>query len=78
MWSRKDSVVVVVKAVKGALADGWQPGKDLPVIMVSAIGDLVPAMDGVALVSDELKGNPAAFYAAFGLAAKDLAAAFAV
>lgn len=69
-------LVKFVAAVKKSLENGWQPGADVSAIMVSAIGDLVPAMDGVTLLDEELKENPAAFVAAFGLAFKDLAKVF--
>lgn len=59
-----------------ALDDGWQPGQDIPVVITAAIGDLVPALDGVTLMADEFKDNPAAFYMALGLSAKDIAALF--
>lgn len=37
-------VAKFVKAMKGALADGWQVGTDLPVAMSHAISDLAPAL----------------------------------
>jgi len=50
-----------VGSVKQALADGWQPGQDLPVIITSAVTDLVPSIQGVDQMDDEAKENPIAF-----------------
>lgn len=40
-----------------ALADGWQPGTDLPVILTSAIQDLAPVLKDVVSVREEV-GQP--------------------
>lgn len=43
----------LTKAVKQALADGWQPMTDVPVIVMAAIHDLGPAVQGLEKVDDE-------------------------
>ncbi len=53
-----------VKAIK----DGWAPGTDIPLIITAAIGDLGPAMAGIANLPEELKEDKAAFAAAFAWA----------
>lgn len=42
-------------AIKQALADGWQAGQDLPVVLASAVGDLAPVLQGVSALKDEEK-----------------------
>ena len=44
-----------ILAVKTALADGWQLGEDLPVIMGSAMATLVPSVAGVENMPAEMK-----------------------
>lgn len=50
-----------VAAVKTALADGWQLGTDIPVVVSAALATLVPAIDGVTKVKDELAEDKKAF-----------------
>lgn len=50
-----------LKATKQALADGWQPGQDLPVLMAAAVTELVPALQGVEQLDDEAKADKQAF-----------------
>lgn len=56
-----DGLAKFVGAVKTALKDGWQPGSDLPVLLSSTITDLVPALDGIDKVKEELLKEKAAF-----------------
>lgn len=51
----------MIASVKQALADGWQPGTDLPVIISSAVSDLVPAVQGVDKIGAEMAENKQAF-----------------
>lgn len=48
-----------VVVTKKALADGWQPGSDLPEIMSSAIADLIPALSGVEKIPAEAQDQQA-------------------
>lgn len=50
-----EGIGAVTKAVKEALADGWQPGTDMPAIITAAITNLVPAMQGVEKIPAEVK-----------------------
>lgn len=59
-----------------ALADGWQPGQDLPLIMSAAIADLVPAVQGVELVAGELEENRKAFLMAHAASGVELLDSF--
>jgi hypothetical protein len=61
----------VVAAVKVALADGWQAGTDLPILMTAALVELVPAVQGVEHLDDEAKAHPAAFSKALALGVAD-------
>lgn len=47
-----------VVAVETALADGWQMGQDLPVIITSAVQNLVPAISDVKAAGDDLTADP--------------------
>ena len=44
----------------------------IPAVIQAAIVDLVPAMDGVTLIADEIKNSPEAFYMAVAISGKDL------
>lgn len=61
-----------------ALEDGWQYGDDLPDIISSAVSNLLPALDGASLISDERKKNPRAFYTTISLMIVDIADAAGV
>ena len=45
-------------ALKQALADGWQPGMDLPAVITSVVADLVPALQGMDQVPVEVAASP--------------------
>ena len=60
-------------AVKTAMADGWQMGQDLPVVIAAAMGDLMPAMQGVDKLGEELGENKIAFAKAFAMSGFDFA-----
>jgi hypothetical protein len=62
-----------VKALKTALADGFQVGDDVPVILASALGDLVPIVTGFENIKLEMEANRSAFLAAITLTAIKLA-----
>lgn len=61
-----------VVALKGALKDGWQPGKDIPVVLNAAMTDLMPAVEGLEKLEDEIKADKAAFVSALALPAMAL------
>jgi hypothetical protein len=44
-----DAVLAIIKATKAALADGWQPGSDVPAILTACLSQLgaVSALSGV-------------------------------
>lgn len=70
------ALVKMITAIKDALADGWQPGTDVPVIIAQALTVLVPAIDGISQLDDEIEENLGAFVRAFGIAAIDLTTIF--
>ena len=51
-------VADLINAIKTAVEDGWQPGKDIPVIMTEVIARLVPALAGVEKIVEEFKLEP--------------------
>lgn len=65
-------VARLVEIVKNQVADGWQPGIDIPVIIASAIGDLVPAIQGVEKIKEEIAENKVAFGHALLLGAAEI------
>ena len=50
-------LVKFAAALKQALADGFQAGSDVPVILSSAMMDLIPAVNGFELISEESKST---------------------
>lgn len=48
----------LVVAIKACVADGWQPGQDIPVIISEVIGKLVPALAGTEKLPEEFKVDP--------------------
>ena len=66
------SLVKFVVAAKGALADGWQPGSDLPVILSSAIADLAPVLGKVGSLPAEFEADKVGFVKGINVALFDL------
>lgn len=66
----------MLKDVRQALADGWQPGQDIPVILSSAMARLGTAVDGALKVNDERKASPQAFVNAVMLPVADAVGSF--
>jgi len=63
----------IVAAVKQSLADGFQPGQDLPVLIMAAVADL-PAVLGAAVgVPGDLAEDKLAFVKGVNLGAYDIA-----
>lgn len=65
----------LVKVIRTQLANGWQVGEDLGPIFQSAIGDLVPAVQGVDQLTAEQREDPVAFAHAVSLGLADIYAA---
>jgi len=63
-------------AIRDAVKDGWQTGEDLPLLVASALTDLVPSAAGAEKLGDEAKEDPFAFGKAFALAGTDIAQSF--
>lgn len=62
----------VLKAVKLALADGFQVGQDLPVLITAAISELPKAIEGVDKLPEEAKQDTVAFIKALTLPVADM------
>lgn len=69
-----DAVVGIVAATKEALADGFQPGADLPAVVAAAFAKLPAAVAGVESIAAELAEDRAAAFAAVNVGALELAA----
>ena len=50
-------VVKIIEAVQVALKDGYQPGQDLPVILMTSFGALTEAMIGYEKIAAEAKSG---------------------
>ena len=48
-----------VSSTRQALADGWQPGQDLPVVLASALEHLIPAIQGAEKIGAEAANKQA-------------------
>ena len=66
---------VIVKSVKGALDDGFQMEKDLPVIVAQAL-TVIGAITNINKLGDNWKEDPGAFIKAASIGGADIAAVF--
>lgn len=66
-----DAIVGLVKAVKKALADGFQPA-DITAIVGSEFGELMTGITGIELVAGEIKADLFGSLSFAGLAAGEL------
>jgi len=48
----------ILAQTKAALADGWQPGTDLPQILMGCFASLSKAIEGVGEAGEEFKAYP--------------------
>ena len=69
----KDALVAITKATKQALADGWQPGTDLPAIITVAAAHLLTAVDGMAKIPQEYQEARGGFIKTMGVGMGDIA-----
>jgi hypothetical protein len=58
----------MVKEIKKALSDGWQPGQDLPVVFAAIIGNMAQMVEGVQSAKKEQAADPEAFVLACSMA----------
>lgn len=71
-WSEVgDALVGVAVAVKAAKADGWQPGTDIPAVLMASFGPLAKALEGAQNLPVEAKESPAGAIKALALAGAD-------
>lgn len=56
-----DALAEIVRQAKLALKDGFQPGQDIPAIVLGSFNKLTVALDGMGKVPADLKGNTPAF-----------------
>jgi len=67
-----EALVEIVKATKTALADGFQPGQDVPAVVAAAWTKLPAAMQGIEQVPGEVVAHRGALVKSAGCAAGDL------
>jgi hypothetical protein len=65
-------LVNFLKDVQKAIADGYQPDQDFPIMLMSAVNNLIPAVQGMDQVDDEMRENKKAFVINMGIMAGDL------
>lgn len=70
------AVTNVVKAVKEALKDGFDPMTDVPTIVIKSLSELKTGVEGVQHLGSEAKEDLEAFLNAWMLAGTDLAGEF--
>lgn len=51
----------ILKAVQDARKDGWDTATDLPMLVVNAVRELLPAVEGVEKLPAEAKANGVMF-----------------
>ena len=57
-----DALVNIVENAKVALADGWQPGQDIPVILMGSIGAIREGIEGMDKMPAEAKADIAGLF----------------
>ena len=65
-------VVAFLKDIKGAIANGYQADQDFPTILISAVNNLIPAVEGMGQIDDEMRDDKKAFMVSMGMMAGDL------
>lgn len=63
-----------VSVVKAAMADGWDPSKDLPDVMIAAVKDMAMVVDKFPDAMAEVAADKAGAMKAIGVAAMEMAA----
>ena len=71
-----DAIANLAIVVKKALADGFQPGMDIPVIITEAIAELPGIIGNISGLAEEFKGDKAAFIMAWLLAGEKVFESF--
>lgn len=65
-----------VAKTRQCLADGFQPGQDIPLVLAAAIADLIPAIQGAEQMGAEFKENRKAFLLAHSASGVELLESF--
>ena len=61
-----------LNTVKVCVEDGWQPGADLPAIMISAMTNLVPMLAKISGISGEISSDKPSFERAIACGVVDM------
>lgn len=67
------SLAGITKSITQALADGWQPGTDLPVILSTSVMELAKSIAHFGSLPDGAKAHPKEFKSALVLSCDDIA-----
>ncbi len=67
-----ESLVKFIAAVKLALADGWQPGIDIPLIITAAIADLSPIIGQIGQLPEDFSADKLGFLKGINVSIVDL------
>lgn len=68
-----EGLVKIIEASKLALEDGFQPGLDLPAVLVASVSELPKMVGGLDQLDDEFKAHPDKMLKAVAMGAADIA-----
>lgn len=71
-WDLNLKLADFVFQIRKALADGWQPGQDLPVVLSATMADLIPGIQEAEKALAEKTDDEEAFYTSYLLGGKRL------
>jgi len=62
----------LIDEIRKTLADGYSPGEDIPAVLMAAVQHLIPAVQGLENIPDEIEENKVAFIKTMALMGGDL------
>ena len=65
-----------LQASRRALSDGWQPGSDLPVVLMAAYADIIPHIKEFEQIPAEAKEDVGPFLKGLSLSLEDIVGDF--
>ncbi len=69
-------LVDIVRAAKAALADGWQPGQDVPSVLMTSAKDMLSIVSALGQVPADVAEDKVAFLQGMELHAAEVAKLF--
>lgn len=73
MYEVFQAVGMIVDAAKAALKDGWQPGTDIPMVLMAAMPALGTAIQGMDKIPVEMKEDLSSFLMAGAVGGSEIA-----